>query len=78
MKKTIIGAFIILISGLIVMAFVSICEKDKLEKELIEKQRTIESQAQLLIEKNNEIESCDWYKNYYYDHVCEDGCDVAE
>lgn len=33
-NKTIIGSYIILISGLIVMAFINVSDKDKLKKEI--------------------------------------------
>lgn len=75
-KDIVIEAFIFMI-GIIVMGFVFIGEKDRLNKKLQDKQEIIESQAELLIEKDNEIESCEWYKNYYYDSVCED-CEVRE
>ena len=67
------------------MTFVSINETDKLKKELvekeeqlIEKQRIIESQADMLMERDRE--ACpEWIEDFYYDHVCDyDGCEVRE
>lgn len=76
-KLAIIGTLLISIFGIIVVVIITMLEKDRLNKKLQDKQEIIESQAELLIEKDNEIESCEWYKNYYYDSVCED-CEVRE
>ena len=77
-KLMVIGTLLISIFGIIVVVIITMLEKDRLNKKLQDKQEIIESQAELLIEKDNEIESCEWYKSYYYDSVCEEGCEVSE
>lgn len=77
-KLATIGTIFILFSSLVLMFIEYEIDIDKLNKKLQDKQNIIESQAELLIEKDKEIESCEWYKSYYYDSVCEEGCEVSE
>lgn len=69
-----IVANMLLLAGMLIVGFVGIAEKDDLKKQIKEKEETLVEQQRII-----ESQKCPaWLENYYYDHVCEEGCDVAE